>query len=133
MEGVMALDNRFSQLSHRIKGYMSILQICITFFEEDTRQCVSEKDLAYITKIQDALTKLDTLITGIMDSPNEALTSDRLAKCRHDARLSVDIIQGYSDIIVENCQASHQLEVAGHFSVMMVVAGHLLHNTDLLK
>jgi signal transduction histidine kinase len=135
LEGNMEEKNiiNYHDIRVRINNYVTIIQICLVGFSHEHLNYLEGKERSYLQKIEEGraqlfilLTELDLLILDKKADPNV------LAKYRHDLRLAINVIQGYSEVIQEELYERTNQSVGGNFTLIADAAREILKNVDFI-
>lgn len=125
--------NYYSNRS-RINNYLLIINICLSGFYIDISQNFSDKDKKYIRKIEDNLKKLEDLLRKLDCRFNEnKMEGEKITSILHDLRLSINIVQGYSELILDTFSKNYPTPIGGNFVLIISSAKEILKNLNWLN
>lgn len=124
----------FVNIRARIANYLAIIDLCIEGFEFDHGHHLNEEDKLYLSNIIDGKDELRSLMNKLDNVyASKSLSSEDLTKFRHDLRLAINIILGYSEVILEVLAENQPSYVGGNFALILQATREILKNVDLLN
>ncbi len=125
----------YCHIRSRIDNYNSVIHLCLTAFNFDNILYLKSEARAYLQKITEGSMEFFSLLNklDIIYFEEKKVTADELGIIRHDLRLAINIIQGYSEILLEECAQQDASYMGGHFTLIISATREMLKNIELLK